>query len=121
MRWPVSLPRPLHSQQPTRSSHLGPCTATIANRPNMKSALCLLALVLGCRIAGAAVLHAITDELPSTASSQIAVTTQPVRGGKAAFRHTAKPNGEAAELVVKGGAAGEQWYGWSLQLPADFA
>lgn len=87
----------------------------------MKPVLCLLALALGCSFAHAAVIHAITDELPATAPARISTTTQTVRGGTAAFRHVTRAGGDAAEFVIPAAAAGdERWYGWSTQLPADF-
>ena len=87
----------------------------------MKPALCLLALTLGCPFAHATVLHAITDELPATASAQTSTTTQTVRGGTAAFRHVTRAGGDAAEFVIPAASAGdERWYGWSTQLPTDF-
>lgn len=87
----------------------------------MKPAHCLLALTLGCVFARAAVFHAITDELPATALAQISTTTQPVRGGTAAFRHVTRAGGDAAEFVIPAAGAGEErWFGWSTQLPADF-
>jgi endo-1,4-beta-xylanase len=88
----------------------------------MKPTLCLLALALGCPWARAAILRAITDELPAAAPASINPTTQTVRGGPAAFRHVARAGGDAAEFAIPAAGAGdERWYGWSTQLPADFA
>ena len=86
-----------------------------------KSTLCLIGLTLGCRFADAAMVHAIIDELPLSAPSQITATTERVRGGNAAFRHATSANGDAAEFVIPAAPVGdEQWYGWSTQVPADF-
>ncbi len=87
----------------------------------MKPALCLLGLILSFAFARAAVLHAITDELPASTSVQITTTKQKVRGGSAAFRHVTRAGSDAAEFVIPAARDGdERWYGWSTQLPADF-
>lgn len=87
----------------------------------MKSVFCFAVLALGCSPAGAAVLQAVTEELPASSGKNITVTAQPARGGQAAFRHVTQSGAEASEIITAPGAIGrEQWYGWSLQLPADF-
>lgn len=90
--------------------------------PRMKRTLCLFALILGCPITQAAILHSIVDELPSSSSPHMSAVKQPVRSGAAAFRHVAQTNGDATEFVIPAAAIGdERWCGWSTQLPADFA
>jgi hypothetical protein len=46
---------------------------------------------------------------------------EPVRAGKAAFKHWVNTKGERSELAMqRTKIGGTYWYGWSMMLPADF-
>jgi hypothetical protein len=54
-------------------------------------------------------------------NNKLTNTGEPVRAGKAAFKHWVNTKGERSELAMqRTRIGGTYWYGWSMLLPEDF-